>query len=65
MLNQGRPLLRVERSGARTGKGGGREWDAPGPGIRGKGWQDGRSVVCVGVFIDGCRARGVVSLPGR
>ncbi|MDD2312439.1 MAG: hypothetical protein PHT14_07860 [Petrimonas sp.] len=30
MLNQGRPLLRVERSGARKGKGAGWEWGAPG-----------------------------------
>ena len=37
MLNQGRPLLRAERSGARKGKGDSREWTAPGPGFWGFG----------------------------
>ena len=53
MLNQGRPLLRVERSGARKGKGDSREWTAPGPGFRG-------GVVAYAFFVDGCSTR-----PGR
>jgi len=44
MLNQGRPLLRVERSGARKGKGDSREWGAPGPGVWGSEGRVGRLV---------------------
>jgi len=61
MLNQGRPLLRVERSGARTGKGASREWTAPGPGFWGFGevWWHMLFLLMVAV-----PALGVVSLPG-
>lgn len=65
MLNQGRPYIegRAKRSPnrkrSRPGMGRARAGDP------GEGWQDGRSVVWVGVFIDGCRARGAGSLPGR
>jgi len=61
MLNQGRPLLRVERSGALKGKGDSREWTAPGPGFWGFGevWWHMLFLLMVAVPV-----LGVVSLPG-
>ncbi len=61
MLNQKRPLLRAERSGARKGKGDSREWTAPGPGFWGFGevWWHMLFLLMVAV-----PALGVVSLPG-
>ena len=65
MLNQGRPLLRVERSGARKGKGDGREWGAPGPGfgIPGSGFRVGEVVYTFLLMVE-MPAPGGASLSG-